>query len=273
MNSQKLMIISILAALIIIGGAVAFVKFGNMGGNTTPPEQADRVVLDEIMSSCGPNDKCIIVDTQCSFCCGYVAINAKSELLFNDMFDKTCKHYKGSYCECHDLNRFPSCVNGRCQMVDWTEMQKNIAPGNARTIPARPAAQPSPAAVAPVQPQPMPVLEQPITQPVVQPQEIAPAPAPTPASAPIPTPAPAEALTVEPPPQEEPAPAITPAEEPASAPVYQPDSSEAFGEDAVPHDTPNEAAPLPDDDLNAPLPKTYTPPADPNSDGVHVIQP
>jgi len=271
MNSQKLMIISILAALIIIGGAVAFVKFGNMGGNTTPPEQADRVVLDEIMSSCGPNDKCIIVDTQCSFCCGYVAINAKSELLFNDMFDKTCKHYKGSYCECHDLNRFPSCVNGRCQMVDWTEMQKNIAPGNARTIPARPAIQqpaPTPATTVPAQAQPAqpqptqePLTAQPATQPEPPPQEI------------VPEPAPAEALTVEPSPQEEPAPSITPTEEPASAPVYQPNSSDAFGEDIIPDDTPNEAAPLSDDDLNAPLPKTYTPPADPNSDGVHVIQP
>lgn len=273
MNSQKLMIISILAALIIIGGAVAFVKFGNIGGSTTPPEQADRVVLDDIMSSCGPSDKCIIVDTQCSFCCGYVAINAKSELLFNEMFDKTCKHYKGSYCECHDLNRFPACVNGRCQMVDWTEMQKNITPGNARTIPARPAAQqPAPAVTTtpaqpqPVQPQPaqqpspsqpeLPPEPQPVTQPEVPPQEVAPAPAP-----------------METPSQEEPEPSIPPAEQPASAPIYQPDQSDAFGEDEITNDAPNETTPLADDDLNAPLPKTYTPPADPNSDGVHVIQP
>lgn len=238
MNSQKLMIISILAALIIIGGAVAFVKFGNIRDHTTPPEQADRVVLDEIMSSCGPDDKCIIVDTQCSFCCGYVAINSKSELLFNEMFDKTCKHYKGSYCECHDLNRFPACVNGRCQMVDWTEMQKNIAPGNARTIPARPAAQqpaPAPTTATPVQPQP--VQPQPARPPVTS-QPEAPAQQPP-----------------EPQPQEEPA--------------YQPSSSDAFGED----EPASEVSPLADDDLNAPLPETYTPPANPDSDGVHVIQP
>ncbi|MCM2344865.1 MAG: hypothetical protein NDJ24_09930 [Alphaproteobacteria bacterium] len=122
MNSQKLLILSVIAALLIISGAIAFVQFrsGSLTIGTPAASQDSKVVIDDIMASCTPNDKCIVVDTTCNFCCSYVAINAKSEQLYNQMFDQTCKTYKGAYCECHDLNNYPTCVNGKCQMVQWS---------------------------------------------------------------------------------------------------------------------------------------------------------
>ena len=149
MNTQKLLIISVIAALLIIGGAVAFVKFKN-AVPTAPASgaQADHVVVDEIMSSCTTKDDCIVVDTKCSFCCDYVAINAKSEILYNEMFDKTCKNYSGTYCQCHDLSSYPSCVNGQCQMVKWTESKPLRAPPVQAPVPqAAPVIAPAPAPI------------------------------------------------------------------------------------------------------------------------------
>lgn len=165
MNSQKLLIISLIAALLIIGSAVAVVKFRNSAATGSTNATADHVVIDEILASCKPNDKCIVVDTTCSFCCNYMAINAKSEVLFNQMFDQTCKTYKGSYCECHDLSSYPACVNGTCQMVKWSE---NKQPPRARAPVAVPApAAPTATEIPYTAPEPVPVPT-PTTPPPVQ---------------------------------------------------------------------------------------------------------
>lgn len=160
MNNQKLLILSVLAALLMIGGAIAFVKLRNPSVNVNGAPQSDHVVVDEIMSSCKPDEQCIVVDTKCSFCCSYVAINAKSETLFNQMFDQTCKTYSGSYCDCHDLESYPSCVNGKCQMVKW----------NGTKTPAPAAAAPV-TTTSPVTPAPIPAeaLPEPVQAPVTAP--------------------------------------------------------------------------------------------------------
>jgi hypothetical protein len=241
MNSQKLLIISVLAALLIIAGAIAFVKIKGGGGSTDLPVttiNGDQIVIDEIMSSCKTNDQCIVVDTKCSFCCDYVAINAKSETLFNQMFDQACKKYKGSYCDCHDLTSYPTCVNGKCQMVKWSENKPLKAPPATAAQPTvqQPAAQP-------ITQQTPAVTPAPVQQQI--PQQVAPAPvtAPTPAPEPV----------------------------PAQQPVQQtaPAAVDAFGEEeAVPAQDPAAI-----DDLYAPLPDTYTPPPAADESGVHVIQP
>lgn len=238
MNSQKLLILSVVAALLIVGAAVAFVKFG--GRNSGPADikattvNGDQIVVDELMSACKAGDQCIVVDTKCSFCCNYVAINARSEALFNQMFDQACSKYKGSYCECHDLSSYPSCVNGKCQMMKWSE---------------------NPAAKAP-----KPSQQMPVPQPAQQPATYAPATT-TPVQQSVPEQAPAPATVT---PQNVPQAAP---QQPASQIAPQPSVPDAFGEEsAVP-------SPAPADDLYAPLPDTYTPPVSPDENNVHVIQP
>lgn len=122
MNSQKLLIISVVAALLILGGAIAFVKFKpTVLSPAAPITQDTQIAIQDAMSTCTTKEQCIVVDTTCSFCCKYVAINTQSEELFNQLFDQTCKNYNQSYCECHDLSSYPSCVDGKCQMVKWSE--------------------------------------------------------------------------------------------------------------------------------------------------------
>ncbi len=174
MNSQKLLIISLIAAVLIIGGAVALVKSRGASAPGGTSTQAGHVVVDEIMASCKPNDKCIVVDTTCSFCGDYVAINAKSEVLFNEMLDQTCKNYSGSYCNDNDLSSYPTCVNGTCQMVKWSEKQPSKArapaPAAAATTTSAPVAAPAPTVTVPA-----PAAEIPFTAPTTT---SAPAPQP-----------------------------------------------------------------------------------------------
>lgn len=166
MNSQTSLIISVIIALLILGGSVAFVHFRTVSpNNAAPVTQAEQVTIDAVMASCTGKDQCIIVDTKCSFCCDYVAINSKSEVLYNQLFDKTCKNYSGTYCQCHDLSSYPSCVNGTCQMVKWSEnkpLKTPPAPGRAVAAPV-PVSTPGPAQVtAPVTTQaPVPTVAPP----------------------------------------------------------------------------------------------------------------
>lgn len=285
MDSQKLLILSVIAALLIISGAVIFVQFRS-GGLSLPSQtttQDSKIVIDEIMSSCTKDDQCIVVDTTCSFCCSYVAINAKSEQLFNQMFDQACKKYKGSYCECHDLNNYPSCVNGKCQMVQWTA-KPATPPIRDQTIAPQPTpqAQPSPLPVPPApasvprqQETPMPSAETPTQPQVIAPGTVSDQAAET------------DDITAPPSITDEGADAQTP-------PDQADDSLEAFGESTEdtmitsPGSFTEDAAPMvidepppPDaghtidgaDDLYDPLPQTYAPPPAPEDENVEIIQP
>ncbi len=234
MNSQKLLIVSIIAALLILGGAVAFVKYRNAGPSSAPAApQSDHVTIEEALTTCTEQDQCIVVDTTCSFCCKYAAINSKNEALFNQLFDQTCKKYSGTYCECHDLGSYPSCVNGKCQMVNWSENKALKVPPVPGSTPV-PAPSPAPTPVAPA-------VAEPVT-PAPAP-EVVPAPATEPIAGPVPEAAP-EAFG-----EEEPAPL---AEEPAP-------------------EAPPEAAPVPDD-LYEPLPDSYPLPTEENG-AADVVQP
>lgn len=247
MNSQKLLIISVVAALLIVAGAIFFVKSRNSTSTDLPVTtiNGDQIVIDEIMASCKSNDQCIVVDTKCSFCCDYVAINAKSEVLFNQMFDMACKKYKGTYCDCHDLTSYPTCVSGKCQMVKWSENKTLKAPpppqAQKQTAPVTPVQQQAPQAQTPI-PQPAPQAAPPQEQ-----KQTVPTLTPAPRAIPAPVAPPQPATPV----QQTPAPA-----------------SDAFGEDEV---APVEQAPPADDDLFAPLPKTFTPQTE--GQDVEVIRP
>ncbi len=178
----------------------------------------EQVALEDTFSACGAGDSCIVVDTHCGFCCKYTAINAKNEQLFNKVFDKSCSKFSGQFCQCFDLSSYPSCVDGKCQLVAWpAEM--------AKQQPRRPAT-PAPAAA----PQPAPPQAEP--EPVAEP-----APAPVPETLP-PAVSPRQSRPVD------------AFDEPADEPVANEPAQDAFGE------APEQDSRPVDDSLYAPLPDT-----------------
>lgn len=122
---DRLLLISILLAAAIVAGAIVFVSLRQ--GPPADPSLApyrEQVIIQQSLRACTQGDSCIVVDTTCSFCCKYVAINAKHEKLFNELFDSECQRYNGAVCECFDLGSYPACVNGKCELVKWDEGKK-----------------------------------------------------------------------------------------------------------------------------------------------------
>lgn len=152
---NKVLIIAVLGAALIIGGAVMYVKKDPVPEGPPPlafDKTQQQVVIDNIYQVCTPNDRCIVVDTHCGFCCKYKAINARYEKEFNSAFDKSCRRFMGTYCQCFDLSSYPKCVNGLCQLVQWPDDQRQASP-------ITPAAQPKPEPEPVYQYEPPPVIE------------------------------------------------------------------------------------------------------------------
>lgn len=128
MNNNLILIATAIIAALIIGGAVTYavVKQNPAAAPATPQSQAmaEQVIVPDSLSVCNTGDRCIVVDTTCSFCCKYVAINAAHEQLFDQMFEYGCTGYRGGQCECFDLNSYPSCVQGKCTMVKMDSLPR-----------------------------------------------------------------------------------------------------------------------------------------------------
>lgn len=227
-GSINFLVLAVVLAALIIGGAVLFATRKSDDGQPSAPPPVEftgeKVVLDETYQSCAEGERCIVVDTHCGFCCDYAAVNAAQEQAFNRIFDKNCRRYSGSFCSCFDLSSYPACVEGKCQLVQWPE--------NAARRPATPAAPPQ--------------TEAEMLPPVV----VSPPPGVLPSPAPSPLP-PVAAPVAPPPPQplaEEPVMEEPAMEEPvAEEPVYQ---------EEPPAQEEEQASPPPDDSLFAPLPDT-----------------
>jgi hypothetical protein len=123
MNSKLVLIATVIIAALIIGGAVTYAVMVGQGANNSAAAPAnggpmtEQVTVPDSLAVCNAGDKCLVVDTTCSFCCKYVAINARHEQLFDEMYAQSCASYEGNMCECFDLNSYPSCVAGKCTMV------------------------------------------------------------------------------------------------------------------------------------------------------------
>ncbi|MCB9996446.1 MAG: hypothetical protein H6869_08440 [Rhodospirillales bacterium] len=104
----------------MIGGAVFYAK-----KEPAQPEyvhlETDHLVVDAVYQACAEGDRCIVVDSHCGFCCQYTTINARYEKEYDAAFDKNCGKYTGSICRCSDLSTYPSCVEGRCQLIKWPD--------------------------------------------------------------------------------------------------------------------------------------------------------
>ncbi len=109
------MIMAVVLAALMIVAAVAYVKIGGggslIGAPATPVD----------MSACAEGDQCIVVDTDCGFCCDYVAINARYEEAHDTAFNRRCGRYDGEFCNCFDLASYPACIAGTCQLVKWPD--------------------------------------------------------------------------------------------------------------------------------------------------------
>lgn len=237
MNSRKLLSFAVFAAIVIIGGAIWYVK----SSAPQPGDASTKVVIERIMATCGVNDQCIMVDTKCNFCCDFVAINSKYEAAYGQLFDKTCGTFSVKHCKnCDDkLVARPKCVSGTCQMVKWGEEPASL---NFRTTAPAPVATPVPA---------------PTARPAAVPtQTPVPAPATAPIAAPITAPTPAPAQTDAP----------TPAPVPSSS--FN-NAVDAFGEDEPAPQPAHSADPA--DDLYAPITDDMRP--YPDQGHVDVIRP
>jgi len=229
---NKFLLIAIVLAVLMVGGAIMLAgKQATPTGETAakaPPVQfnGEQALPDESFQTCAPGDSCIVVDTHCGFCCKYIAINARNEQAFNQGFDKSCRKYTGSSCQCFDLSSYPSCVEGKCQLVPWPDQKAKAPPRTEQPSESLPA--------------PAPVAEPP-----------APAPVPAPAALPPATMPEEPAVSAEPVVPEEPE--IPQETAPAPSVMEEPVFEEpGFSEPGF--DQPAEAPP--EEDLYAPLPDT-----------------
>lgn len=125
MDGKNLLILSIVVGLLILVGAVYYARMAAIkdqsAASAVAVSAAGVINVPASLSVCKGNDKCIIVDRSCGFCCDFVAINTRHEPLFNQMFDDACQSYTGGFCRCHDLKHYPSCVQDKCAMLEWKD--------------------------------------------------------------------------------------------------------------------------------------------------------
>lgn len=127
MNSNNILIITVVLAALIIGAAITYAVTGARQ-SPAPSAQAlqtqtlaEQVIVPAVMQKCNQGDRCVVVDTTCSFCCKYVPINAAHEKLFDELFTDHCTGFSGTTCECFDLSSYPKCIDGQCTMVKFEE--------------------------------------------------------------------------------------------------------------------------------------------------------
>ncbi len=67
------------------------------------------------MRACVADADCGYVETTCSSCCGYVAINRDYEQVFyDDLYAPACAGYSGAVCDCIAPQTVPACREGAC---------------------------------------------------------------------------------------------------------------------------------------------------------------
>lgn len=140
--------LAVLVAIIILGGAIFYAQKENppaAPGEETPKFlfSGVQIVVQDVYKTCAEGDRCIVVDTHCGFCCQYEAINARFEDDYNQSFDRHCRRYNEGYCECFDLSSYPSCIEGKCQLVAWPEdtggRTPEMPPPAQRSLPPEPS--------------------------------------------------------------------------------------------------------------------------------------
>ncbi|MCB9990957.1 MAG: hypothetical protein H6867_06210 [Rhodospirillales bacterium] len=70
------------------------------------------------MQLCTAHEQCGYVETACSSCCRYEAINKDyAATFFEENFNASCQSYHGAVCDCVGPGGIePVCVKGRCQL-------------------------------------------------------------------------------------------------------------------------------------------------------------
>ena len=116
---KNIFILVIIIACCAAGGMYFYMQDDKPALPIAPAQET--LSFKEDLSACSGNDRCIVVDTHCGFCCDFVAINARHEQAFDNKFSKNCSRYKGEQCECFDLSSYPSCIEGECRLVPWPD--------------------------------------------------------------------------------------------------------------------------------------------------------
>lgn len=72
------------------------------------------ITIPEKFRTCTQDSDCILVDTLCSACCGYDAINAANKNLFSELQKNYCANHNGAVCDCIAPGVEPVCKENRC---------------------------------------------------------------------------------------------------------------------------------------------------------------
>ena len=119
----------ILIAGLCLGAALIFFTNGTSGNKVSTAIKSYKAIalvegsmpISDDMRTCDTEEQCIVVDTNCGFCCNFVAIPRRHEQRFDAMLDKSCSRYEGEMCQCYDLTSYPACVKGRCTLLKWPD--------------------------------------------------------------------------------------------------------------------------------------------------------
>lgn len=79
--------------------------------------RGESVVIPDAYKSCAQHDECVLVEPQCSSCCGLDSIRSSLFEVFQERMLTACEGYMGGICDCEYDNRVPRCVEGRCRAV------------------------------------------------------------------------------------------------------------------------------------------------------------
>lgn len=76
-----------------------------------------RVSVPGTMKACKADSECIQVDTLCSACCGYDAINTNYLSAYVRLQRKECQQWRGGFiCDCTSGKAVPVCEKGMCRL-------------------------------------------------------------------------------------------------------------------------------------------------------------
>jgi hypothetical protein len=68
------------------------------------------------MKQCKADAECIMVETLCNQCCGYVGINKNELASYQTIYQQQCVQNKSTMCDCIVMNPTAVCHKGVCIM-------------------------------------------------------------------------------------------------------------------------------------------------------------
>ncbi|MCC7305151.1 MAG: hypothetical protein IT558_02715 [Alphaproteobacteria bacterium] len=85
------------------------------------PARSEVVRVPDYMKACVTDEDCVLIETACSACCRYRAINRIYQDEFDASYKKQCTGYQGGVCDCYTEKDVPICIEGLCELTTATD--------------------------------------------------------------------------------------------------------------------------------------------------------